>query len=46
MPAKMKLELTIQEVLDLEGIRNHASKHYLRERAAAILRIVQGGLWS
>jgi transposase len=42
MPAKMKLELTTQEVLDLEDIRDHAPKPYLRERAAAILKIAQG----
>jgi hypothetical protein len=42
MPAKMRLELTTQEVLDLEEIRDHASKPYLRERAAAILKIGQG----
>jgi len=42
MPAKLRLELTAQEVLDLEEIRDHASKPYLRERAAAILKIAQG----
>jgi transposase len=42
MPAKLRLELTAQEVLELEEIRDHASKPYLRERAAAILKIVQG----
>jgi transposase len=43
MPAKLRLELTTQEVRDLEEIRDHASKPYLRERAAAILKIAQGG---
>lgn len=33
MPAKMKLDLTAQEVLELEELRDHASKPYLRERA-------------
>jgi hypothetical protein len=42
MPAKLRLELTTQEVLDLEEIRDQASKPYLRERAAAILKIAQG----
>ena len=42
MPAKMRLELTTQEVLELEELRDHASKPYLRERAAAILKIAQG----
>ena|SRR5215211_1121554 len=42
MPAKLRLELTAQEVVDLEDIRDHASKPYLRERAAAILKIAQG----
>jgi len=42
MPAKLRLELTTQEVLDLEEIRDHAIKPYLRERAAAILKIAQG----
>jgi len=42
MPAKLKLELTAQEVLDLEELRDHAPKPYLRERAAAILKITKG----
>jgi len=42
MPAKLRLELTAQEVLDLEEMRDHAAKPYLRERAAAILKIAKG----
>lgn len=42
MPAKLRLELTAQEVLDLEELRDHALKPYLRERAAAILKIAKG----
>ena len=42
MPAKLRLELTAQEVLDLEELRDHATKPYLRERAAAILKIAEG----
>lgn len=42
MPAKLRLELTTQEIRELEELRDHASKPYLRERAAAILKIAQG----
>ena len=42
MPAKLKLELSEEQVLELEELRDHASKPYLRERAAAILKIAQG----
>jgi len=42
MPAKLELELSAQEVLELEEIRDHASKPYLRERATAILKIAKG----
>lgn len=42
MPAKLKLELSDEQVLELEELRDHASKPYLRERAAAILKIAQG----
>ena len=42
MPAKLRLELTAQEVLDLEEVRDHATKPYLRERAVAILKIAKG----
>ena len=42
MAAKLRLELTVQEVLELEEVRDHASKPYLRERAAAILKIAKG----
>ena len=41
MPAKLKLELSVEQVLELEELRDHASKPYLRERAAAILKIGQ-----
>lgn len=42
MPAKLKLELSEGQVRELEELRDHASKPYLRERAAAILKIAQG----
>lgn len=42
MPAKLKLELSQEQVLELEELRDHAAKPYLRERAAAILKIAQG----
>jgi len=42
MPEKLSLALTAQEVLDLEELRDHATKPYLRERAAAILKIAKG----
>ena len=42
MAAKLKLELSEEQVLELEELRDHASKPYLRERAAAILKIAQG----
>ena len=42
MPAKLKLELSAEQVLELEEVRDHASKPYLRERAAAILKIANG----
>ena len=32
MPAKLKLELSKEQVLELEELRDHASKPYLRER--------------
>ncbi len=42
MAAKLKLELSEEQLLELEELRDHASKPYLRERAAAILKIAQG----
>jgi hypothetical protein len=38
--AKLKLELTAEEVLELEEVRDRASKPYLRGRAA-ILKIAR-----
>jgi len=36
------LELTAQQRAELEDLRDHADKPYLRERAAAILKIADG----
>ena len=43
MPAKLKLELNEAQIHELEELRDYALKPYLRERAAAILKIAQGG---
>ena len=43
MPAKLRLELSVQQILELEELRDHALKPYLRERAAALLKIAKGG---
>lgn len=42
MSAPRELKLTEQERLELEGMRDHAEKPYLRERAAALLKIADG----
>ena len=42
MPAKLRLDLSAEQVQELEELRDHAPKPYLRERAAAILKIAQG----
>lgn len=42
MPTKLNLSLTVEQVCELEQLRKHALKPYLRERAAAILKIAQG----
>jgi len=42
MPAKLKLALTVEQIHELEELRDHAAKPYLRERAAAILKVAQG----
>ncbi len=36
------LELTAQQRAELEELRDHAEKPYLRERAAALLKIADG----
>ena len=42
MPGNLQLKLTAKEEAELINLRDHASKPYLRERAAAILKIGSG----
>jgi transposase len=42
MPAALVLTLTQEQRGELEAIRDHHEKPYLRERAAAILKITEG----
>ena len=42
MPGRLKLTLTETQRAELEEIREHARQPYLRERAAALLKIAQG----
>jgi transposase len=39
---RYKLELTGEQVVELTDARNHHEKAYVRERAAAILKVGQG----
>lgn len=42
MPKTIRISLTISQKADLEQVRDHALKPYLRERAAAILKVAAG----
>ena len=42
MPGALKLELTAAQRQELEDLRDHSPKPYLRERAAALLKIAAG----
>lgn len=42
MPGRLKLELTEAQRTELRDLRDHAPKPYLRERAAALLKIADG----
>lgn len=42
MPQKRQVLLNEQQHLELVKTRDHASKPYLRERAAAILKVAEG----
>ena len=42
MAARRKLELTREQKAELEKLRDHSSKPYLRERAGALLKIAAG----
>ncbi len=39
---RRRLHLTAQQRAELEDLRDHANKPYLRERAAALLKIADG----
>ncbi|RME59130.1 helix-turn-helix domain-containing protein [Candidatus Parcubacteria bacterium] len=42
MPAAYKLELSDEQKAELEAIRRRHPKAYVRERAAAILKVAEG----
>ena len=42
MPAPLTIELTDTQRTELETLRDHGKKAYLRERASAILKIADG----
>lgn len=42
MPGKLKLELTESQRAELRDVRDHHELPYLRERAAAMLKIADG----
>jgi transposase len=42
MPARLKLDLSEKQRRDLEDVRDHHKLPYMRERAAAILKIANG----
>jgi hypothetical protein len=42
MPGRLKLELSETQKAELQDVRDHSPLPYLRERAAAILKIAQG----
>ncbi|HEX2909148.1 MAG TPA: helix-turn-helix domain-containing protein [Phototrophicaceae bacterium] len=46
MPKRVKLDLTAAQVAELQAVRNHHAKPYLRERAAALLKVNEGQLLS
>jgi hypothetical protein len=39
---RRKVVLTVEQRTDLEQMRDHAAKPYLRERAAAVLKVADG----
>jgi len=43
MPKQLQLSLTDKQRAELIDLRDHADKPYLRERAAAMLKIADGG---
>jgi transposase len=42
MPRRLKLSLSSLQRLQLEDLRDHHQKPYLRERAAAVLKVADG----
>lgn len=42
MPSRLKLELSETQRVELRDVRDHNRLPYLRERAAAILKIAEG----
>lgn len=42
MPTPLKLELSDEQRAALQHLRDHAHKPYIRERAAALLKIASG----
>jgi transposase len=42
MPGKLNIELTEKQKIELLDVRDHDPKPYMRERAAAILKIASG----
>lgn len=42
MPRAYQLELSSEQKAELEEVRKHHSKPYVRERAAAILKVAEG----
>jgi transposase len=42
MPRIIRLDLSAPQKAELQHIRDHASKPYLRERAAALLKVASG----
>ncbi len=42
MPKKLEITLSKEQQAELEAIRDHEPRPYLRERAAAILKIAAG----
>jgi len=42
MPKQIRIELDAEQRLELENVRDHNPKPYMRERAAALLKIADG----
>lgn len=42
MPSRLKLDLNEAQRAELEDLRDHSAQPYLRERAAAVLKIASG----